>query len=152
MTTESNYRDVVRGIAAQLSASSLLTGVRVLIDQDPVFGLPDDGGRAIVVEPMRRRPSSGQSMAAGRRLRSRFSVVISAVGFDLTSYEAAAAKRDDMIDKIEQAIMTDRSISNTVANLEIQGGDFYRASVPGNSQAASAVAETILEMDVSSIL
>lgn len=154
MSTESNYNVVLDAIAAQIKSyftTTVQQNVRVEVEQDPVLGLPDDGGRAIVVESMRRRPSPSQSMAAGKRLRSRFTVVISSVGFDMESFRAAANKRDDLIDKIEQAILADRSIGNLVANLEIMGGDFYRASAPGNTAPFASIAETILEMDVSAI-
>ena len=153
MSTESNYAAIVSALGDQLRAFPALSAlaVRVEVEQDPMFGLPDDGGRWIVVESMRRRPSLGQSMAAGTRLRSRFTVVISAAGFDMDSYQAAASKRDDIIDKIELAVMSDRSIGSRVTNLEIMGGEFYRVSQPGNAPPFAAVAETLLEMDVSAI-
>ena len=151
MATESNYSTLVDAIAAQLKAYSGLAGVRVEIEQDPVLGLPDDGGRALVVESMRRRPSPGQSMAAGTRLRNRLTVVISSVGFDMESFRAAANKRDDLIDKVELAIMADRTIGARTVNLELMGGEFYRASAPGNAPPFASIGETLLEMDVSAI-
>lgn len=151
MSTETDYDGIVDAIAAQLKAFSGLQGVRVEVEQDPTLGLPDDGGRALVVESQRRRPSVGQTMAAGKRLRNRFSVIISAIGFDMESYRAAARKRDGLIGQVELAILADRSITNKVTNLEIMGGDFYRASAPGHSGPFASIAETILEMDISAI-
>jgi xanthine/CO dehydrogenase XdhC/CoxF family maturation factor len=152
MSTESNYSAVLDAIAQQMKDQFAdAATVRVVVEQDPTLGLPDDGGRALVVESMRRRPSASQSMAAGKRLRNRFSVVITAIGFDMTSFREAANKRDDLIDKVEQAVMADRSIGNRVANLEIVGGEFYRASNPNNAPPFASMAETILEMDVSAI-
>lgn len=148
MSTETDYDGIVDAVAAQLKAFSGLQGVRIEVEQDPVLGLPDDGGRAIGVESARRRPSEGQSMAAGTRLRNRFTVIISAVGFDMESFRAAARKRDGLIGQIELAILADRSIGNHVANLEIMGGEFYRASAPGNAGPFASVAETLLDMDV----
>lgn len=151
MTIESNYDEIADAVGEQLKQWPGLAGVRVEVEQDPVLGLPDDGGRALVVESLRRRPSQGQSMAAGKRLRSRFSVVISAVGFDMASFRDAARKRDGLIGQVELCIMADRSIGGRVSNLEIEGGEFYRASAPGNTGPFASVAETILEMDVSTI-
>lgn len=151
MPTLSNYNGLVETTAAQLRNYSGLAGVRVEEEQDPVLGLPDDGGRALVVEAMRRRPSPGQPSGAGKRLRNRFQIVITAVGFDMTSFKEAAKKRDDLIDQVEMAIMNDRSLGGSVVNLEIMGGEFYRASAPGNAAPFAAMGETILEMDVSAI-
>ena len=153
MTTESNYGEATDAIGEQLKAYFLAQSinVRVEVEQDPVFGLPDDGGRACVVEAMRRTPSVGQSMAAGRRLRSRFTAIVTAIGFDMESYQKAARKRDDVIEKIELGIMSDRSIGGRVVNLEIQGGEFYRASAPGNTGPFCSMGETLLEMDISAI-
>lgn len=151
MTTKSEYASIADAVADQLKAFAGLDGVRVETEQDPVLGLPDDGGRALVVESLRRRPSPGQSMAAGKRLRSRFQVCISAVGYDLESFRAAAAKRDALIGQVELAVLADRTIGNRVSNLEIMGGDFYRASAPGNAGPFASIGETILEMDVSAI-
>ena len=59
----------------------------------------------------------------------------------MTSYRDASSKRDDLIDKVELAIMSDRSISGRAANLEIVGGDFYRATAPGSAGPFASIAD-----------
>lgn len=146
-----SYDEVVNALAEQLRSYSGLEGVRVEVEIDEVQGLPDDGGRALIVESMNRRPSSGQPMSAGRRLRNRFSIIVTSVGFDMESFRAAAAKRDALLGQVELAVLDDRTIGGMVANLEIQGGEFYRARALGSPPLFAAVAETVLEMDLSAI-
>lgn len=153
MTTPIDYSGIVEAIGEQLKnypgVSAL--GARVLVEQDPVFGLPDDGGRAIVVTANTRRASPGQPMSAGRRGRMRFIVAVWAIGFDAADYRSAAAKRDVLIAQVELGIMSDRSIGSRVSNLEIIGGDFLAATNPGSAPSFASMGETRLEMDVSAI-
>lgn len=128
-----DYDGILAAAEAILKADSSLTGIRIYVEEDPQLGGQDDGGRALVLTLTGRRPTGGQPLAAGKQTRYDVSFSLWAVGFDLASFREAAKKRDGIMGAAELVLMANRTLSNTVEALQLEGGEFMAVNRPGDS-------------------
>src|SRR3990167_5582044 len=100
----------------------ILTELKAILEEDPAFDL-SGAGKAIVLTLSRRRPTSRQPLAAGKRTRWEVSFSVWAMGFDM-SFEAAASKRDDLVGALELVLMNNRTVSGKLGSGWLEGGEF----------------------------
>lgn len=146
-----DYTGILQAFAEIIKADvRIVDGVQVLVEQNPVMGQGDDGGRAIVLMRNSRRLDAGQAMAAGKRTRYIFSWSAWVSCFDMNSYEEACKKCDDLLGILEQVLMDNRTITGKVTASQLGGGDFL-SSRSADESAFVAMAETRIESEVSVI-
>lgn len=153
--TAVNYSGIAKAIDEILQSDSRVMDLnpRILIEEDPsfIYGLPDDGGRAVVILLEGRIPTSSQVMAAGTRTRYMVRVAVWSVGFSMNSFQEASEKRDEMLAQVELVLMANRTLNDTVAMQHLAGGQFLSASQQGNTPPFASMAETIIEAEVSAV-
>ena len=142
-----DYHGILTELKAILEADASLDGVPVFIEEDPTFDL-SGAGKAIVLTLSRRRPTSGQPLAAGKRTRWEVSFSVWALGFDM-SFEAAAAKRDDLVGALELVLMNNRTVSGKLGSGWLEGGEFI--SVRDQTSGSYAIAETLMSGEVTAV-
>ena len=144
-----DWTGILTSLAAILRADSRTSAARVFVEEDPQFGLSDDG-QAVVLTMVSRTPMSGQSIAAGKRTRYLARIGVWAVGFDMASFEAACAKRDTLLGNVELVLMDNRTISAKVTASNLEGGEFMSVRNPGEN-VFCAMAETVVSAEVAAI-
>lgn len=115
-----DYYGVISEIRDILKADETLSGVQVTVEGNP----PLDSGPWIAIYLTRREAPEGQPLAVGTRTRMRLRVSIWCWQFSLESSEEASRLRDDLISKVEIALMGNRTINDKVAYLFLEGGQF----------------------------
>lgn len=147
-----DYSGILSAFKTIIEADSRIEalGVKVYVEQDPVFGMPDDGGRAVVLLLNNRRMDPGQSMSAGKRTRYILRWSAWAACFDMNSYREAAIKRDEVLGILELILMANRTIDGLVTASQLSGGEFM-SSRNADESAFVAMAETVMESEVSAI-
>lgn len=144
-----DYTGILSSLKAIFEADARTSNARVYVEEDPQFG-QSDSGRAIVLTLVNRTPSSGQSMAAGKRTRYAARIGAWSVGFDMESFNAACVKRDALLAQTELVLMDNRTISGKVTTAQLEGGEFFSVRNPGEN-VFCAMAETVIGVEVSAI-
>lgn len=140
-----DYYGIENAIANVLKTDSTLTGVTVLVEEE----LTVQRGNVIgIYLDDRNVPIEDQPIAAGTK--TRFNVNFSiwcwhfGIGRDRT---LAQQQRDDLIGKVEIALMKNRTLQNTVTMSWLDGGDFISGPDPTGNQFMSG-GEIRLTVDV----
>lgn len=144
-----DYAGFIRAIRTTLSAQPELANVRIYLEEDPQFGLPDQG-IAIAIYLLGRTPHPRQILAAGKRTRFLVKVAVTCFGMSLERFEQAEANRDALLSNVEMVLQRDRTFGGKVDMAWIEGGDFASAKAPGGICFVAA-ADTIIIADASSI-
>lgn len=144
-----DYTGILSSLKTILEADSRLDGVRVFVEEDPQFGMADQG-KAVVLTMKSRSPSSGQSMSAGKRTRYAASIGAWSIGFDMATFNDACIKRDAILGQLELVLMENRTISGKVTSMQLGGGEFMSVNRP-TEQVFCSGAETIINAEVSAI-
>lgn len=144
-----DYTGILSTLATLLAADSRLAGVRIFVEEDPQFGLADQG-KAIVLTLVNRSSSSGQSMSAGKRTRYSVNIGAWSVGFDMASFNDACIKRDAVLGALELVLMDNRTISGKVTSAQLEGGEFMSVRRP-TEQVYCSMAETVIRAEASAI-
>lgn len=115
-----DYYAIETNIKAALAADATLTGVMIVVEEQPNFG----DGPLILIAMDRRDAPEGQPIAAGKRTRMRMRVRLWCFGTSLHIPDAMQA-RDDLIGKVEIALMNARStLADQIGQYWITGGEF----------------------------
>jgi len=142
-----DYHGILTELKAILEADDSLVGVPVFVEEDPAFDL-SGVGKAIVLTLSRRRPTSGQPLAAGKMTRWEVSFSVWAMGFDM-SFETAAAKRDDLVGALELVLMNNRTVNGKLSSGWLDGGEFI--SVRDQDSGSYAIAETVMSGEATAV-
>lgn len=123
-----DYYGIREEIRNVLLADADLTaiGLTVEIESEIDFGAEDVPIAFIYLES-RTAPDGAQRLAAGTRTDFRLQFSIWCGHFSLESLEKAAEFRDDLIGKVEVALMKNRTLNNKVRTLWLTGGEFFLA-------------------------
>lgn len=129
-----DYFAIEQAIKAQLEADATLAGVIVEIEQELSWFEND-----LVMIYLERRdtPAEIQTISAGQRTTFdlRFALWCWHFGLDAaTSHE----RRDDLVGKVELALMRDRTLQATVDWFHIEGGEFLTAKDDSDGFASGA--------------
>lgn len=144
-----DYTGILSSLQTIFGNDSRTSAARVYVEEDPQFG-QSDAGKAIVLTMVSRSPSSGQSMAAGKRTRYAARIGCWSVGFDMASFNDACIKRDALLASVELVLMDNRTISGKVTAAQLEGGEFMSVKNPGDN-VFCAMAETVIAVEVSAI-
>ena len=117
-----DYFQLERDIQTKLQADAGLAGVTILVEENVSFFENDH----VIIHLKRREvPDEMQSFSAGTRMRMLLRLELVCVSF---AFELAVARenRDDLVGKVELALMGDRQFSNSlqVNSSWIEGGEF----------------------------
>jgi len=123
-----DYYDIEVEMLQILKADTTLQGVQITVEDD--FEL--DTGAWVAIYLDRRDPTEGQSLSAGTRTRYNLYFSIWCWQYSLESTSQAARFRDDLIGKVEIALMKNRTLNNKVSHMWIEGGEMPSARLPGS--------------------
>jgi hypothetical protein len=144
-----DYSGILTSMKAIFEADSRTNMARVYVEEDPQFGMSDNG-QAIVITMVSRSPMAGQAIAAGKRTRYLARIGVWSVGFDMASYQEACSKRDAILEQVELVLMANRTLGGTVTASNLEGGEFMSVRNPGDN-VFCAMAETAISAEVSAI-
>lgn len=141
-----DYFDLENTIKSILEADSSLSGVTITVEGEvPGGGVGLFPYVGIHIE--RRDPHGGQPLAAGQRTRLNLKFAIWCWEYSLESVAKAIQLRDDLVGKVEVALMKNRTINNKVACIWLDGGRLPSGKDPESNGWLSA-GEIIVIADV----
>ncbi len=121
-----DYYGIAKAIQSQLQADSNLADVTVLVEEELTMSR---GNVVIIYLDRREAPDDLQTLSAGTR--TRFNLFFSIWCFHFGFEKALAIEaRDDLLGKVELALMSDPTFSNNVSSSWITGGDFDNGPLP----------------------
>lgn len=140
-----DYWGIAQAIQRVLQEETALQGVQVTIEDEGLFGAEATPWVGIYIEG-RTAPPDMQVLAAGRRTRMlvRFALWCWYMALET---EAAMRGRDDLVGKVEIALMRDRTFEGAVATAWLEGGELPSARLQQGSGFVSG-AEIALICDV----
>jgi len=141
-----DYYAIEKALQTLLQADATLTGTTVTVEAELMFGAEAAPWVGIYLD-RRDAPADMQGIGAGisTRMLCRFSIWCWA--FTLESIEEAIHKRDDILGKVEVALMKNRTITNNVSTSWLEGGEMPSGRIPGNTGFMSG-GEVVLVADV----
>lgn len=95
-----------------------------------------EGPAVFIYRDRRDAPEEIQRISQGRRIDMFLNVSLWVMEFDFDSVEAATRRCDDLLGKVETAILADRTFGGTVAYHWITGGEFISGEDNGFYSAA----------------
>ena len=144
-------RDEIESLLQTAAANGgTLEGSRIYIEEEPQFGLSDEGGAIAVFMDSRTAPDGEQSISQGTRTRLYLRAAFWVVAFSMESYRSACNRRDALLGKLELLLMANRTLGGKVSTLWLNGGEMFSAKDP-QSSSFTAIAEVIVTLDVSAI-
>jgi hypothetical protein len=117
------YFAVEKAIRDVIAADPELSGVRVFIEADLVFAA-ESAPAVYIYATGREAPANEQRLMAGRRTDFLLNISLWCVAWSLDSTERAAMQRDSLIERVELALMRDRSLGGVADTLWLDGGEF----------------------------
>lgn len=140
-----DYYDLATEIREILIADDTLEGVQVTVEDDA----PLDSGPWVSVVLVNRSTPMGQPLAGGTRTRFNVRFSLWCWQFSLESTGVASKLRDDLVGKVEIALMANRTLNNKVASSWLEGGDMMSERVQNdNISGYIAGGEVILIADI----
>lgn len=124
-----DYYAVESAIKTLLDADSTLTGVQVGIEEELAFGASTAGQVEIYLE-RRDAPADLQALRAGQTTRFLVRLSLWCYGFSIESVAKACQLRDDLMGKVEVALMANRTLSGSVNKFYLDGGEFDNQESP----------------------
>lgn len=122
------YYAVEKAIRDAVLSDSELAGVRAFIEQDLVWAA-ESAPAVYIYATGREAPENEQRLAGGQRTDWILAISIWCVAWHLDSTERAAELRDLLIERVELALMRDRTIGDKCDRSWLDGGQFI--SGPG---------------------
>lgn len=119
-----DYFAIEEAMAKQLRDDDTLFGVTILVEEELKMGKEDS---VIIYLDRREAPADLQTISAGQRTRFNLNFTVNCFTFHLDK-QVAMENRDDLIGKVEVALMKDHTFGGTVTGAAITGGDFDTAS------------------------
>lgn len=138
---------ILQGAAAE---GGTLEGSRVFIEEEPQFGLPDEGVGIAVFMDSRVANDEKQFMSAGKRTRYDLRLSFWVIAFNMGNYRQACDDRDRILGALELVLMANRTLGDTVESSKLEGGEMFSARNAQNS-VYTAAAEVVLTVQVSAI-
>ena len=140
-----DYFGIEEAIKSILDADADLAGVEVLIEEELTI---QRGNVVGIYLDDRDAPNEDQSLSAGTRTRFnvRFSIWCWHFGVG-RDRRVPMEQRDDLIGKVEIALMKERTLNDTVNSSWLEGGEFLSGPDPTGNQFMSG-ASVMLIADV----
>jgi hypothetical protein len=143
-----DYYGLEQAIKTRLEAYAPLAGVRVLIEE-PMQSALADTGNIVCVYLESRVPHGSQFLANGEQTRFLIRFSIWVASFHMEGMAAALEARDDLIGKVELALMADRTLGSNVDTSWLEGGELF--ALAGQGFPFTAGGEIILIADKSAV-
>lgn len=124
-----DYYGIVNEVGNILNADAELLGVQVTIEDEP----PLDSGPWVAVYLESRTPTVGQSMSAGTRTRFQLRMTVWCWQFSIESTARAAQLRDELVGKVEIALMKNRTLNDKVGSIWLDGGQLLSEQIKSDS-------------------
>jgi len=145
-------RDAIESILnSKIEQGGVLEGARIYIEEEPQFGLMDQGVAIALFMDTRNAPDGEQSISKGTRTRMYLRVTFWIVAFSMDSFRKACDMRDAMMGALELVLMDNRTLNGTVSTSWLNGGELFSAKDPQNNTVFTALAEVVMTLDVSAI-
>ena len=142
-----DYYDIEKELQYILQGDPALNEVTVLIEEMPEMTADMAPFVSIFID--RREVPSAQPIAGGTRQRMLLKLSLWCYVVEMESVESACKKRDDLIGKVEIALMNNRTINDKVNHTIMDGGEFDNVSLQTIGLAMGG--SIVLLVDVSGI-
>lgn len=124
-----DYYGIVNEIGVILNTDTELFGVQITVEDEP----PLDSGPWVAVYLENRTPTSGQSISAGTRTRFQLRMSVWCWQFSIESTGRAAQLRDELVGKVEIALMKNRTLNDKVGSIWLDGGQLLSEQIKSDS-------------------
>jgi hypothetical protein len=131
-----DYFAIESGIETVLNADATLAGVTVAVEDELVFGAATSSWVGIYLD-RRDAPENRQRLAAGQQTVFLLRFVLWCWEYSLEGIAKAIQRRDDLMGKVEVALMKQRTLNGTVTTSWLEGGEMPSGRVPGQTGWAS---------------
>ena len=125
-----DYYALEQEIQAILQADAALAGVRIVVEDEILFGAETTPWVGIYLD--RRDAPADIQRIGGTRTDYRLRFSIWCWEYSLDSVSTAARLRDDLVGKVEVALMGNRTLNDLVATSWLEGGEFMSARTQGS--------------------
>lgn len=142
-----DYYALEEAIRTQLKTTATLADTTILIEEEVMM---QPGNVVVIYLDRRDAPADEQVISAGRRTRFniKFTIACYHSGLDKS---VVMEQRDDLLGKVELALMADNTFSNSVDASWIEGGDFENARNQGGTAGFVSVGTIELIAQVSAV-
>lgn len=137
-----DYFAVLEAIEAQLKADEDLAEATILVEEDLSF---QSGDTVIIYLERRSAPANQQGLSAGKRTRFLVEVSVWCYHFGLEA-RPAMKNRDDLMGRVEIALMRDRTLRGMVDSFYIDGGSFNYGRTEGGLYMAGAEVRIVADL------
>lgn len=124
-----DYHNIAKQIQSVLQNDATLSGVLVTVEKDVLLGFENTPW--VNIRAARRDPTPEQPIRAGQLQKYWITYVCECWESSLEGPERAAQLRDDLIGKVEVALMGNRTLNDTVESLILDGGEFMLGEESG---------------------
>lgn len=138
-----NYFDIESELAEILRANSTLDGVNITVESVTEL----EAGSWVGIYLVGRELPEGQPLAAYTRMRYKLNFVIWCWEYSLDSIADAIRQRDDLVGRVEIALMKNSTLNGKVSYCFLEGGELQSAQVAETSGYVAG-GEIILKADV----
>ncbi len=139
-----DYYSIEKELQFILQNEPSLNEVTVLVEEMPE--LAADMSPFISIFLDRREVPSGQPIAGGTRQRMLLKLSVWCYVVEIESVEAACKKRDDLVGKVEVALMNNRTINDSINHMMIDGGEFDNVSIQSVGLAMGGSVVVLLDV------
>jgi hypothetical protein len=131
-----DYYAIAEAVKAALEADGDLTGVRITIEEELLFGAEATPWVGIYLD-RRDAPVGSQRINAGQSTIYLLRFAIWCWEYSLEGVAKAIQLRDDLVGKVEVALMRERTLRGAARMSWLEGGELPSAKIPGQSGWAS---------------
>jgi len=144
-----DYYNIQAQLKSILEADATLTGTVVYVEEEtnntdsPFIGIYLDRREAI---------DEDQQLASGQKVRYRIHFTIVCRAYSFFDLQGAMEGRDDLLGKVEIALMKNRKISDTVNYSWLDGGEMTSGKSPeGSGYASEGIILLVTEVSASTV-
>lgn len=120
-----DYYSIESELSEILKADATLDGVHITVEDNTDM----EGGSWVGIFLLGRELTEGQPLAMSTRIRYRLNFLILCWDYSLDSIADAIQKRDDLIGKVEIALLKNPTINNLVNYSFLEGGELESAQL-----------------------
>lgn len=124
-----DYYAIETAVQAILQADATLAGTTVVVEGELVFGSEQTPWVGIYLD-RRDAPADRQRIAAGTRTVFLIRLALWCWEYSVEGEAKAIQLRDDLVGKVEVALMANRTLSGTVTTSWLEGGELPSGRLP----------------------
>jgi len=142
-----DYHEIKNALKTIIQNDALTSAATVELETDIMYAA-EKAPWVGIYGLSRTAPEDDQGLSAGTRTRYEYRILLVVVECNMESLEAASEARDDLLGKLEQVLMKDRTISGNAITSWLDGGELGSAPLTGERAGYIADAEIELVADV----